>query len=275
LAALANALTNRRSVGHIRPVPNGNGNGGGEAEPHYWYHTDHLGTPYVVTDIFKNTVWKISLDPFGESVSEQISLSNELRFPGQVLDRESGLNYNWNRYYQSKIGRYYQVDGLGFTGAIELYQYSRNNSLRFTDPKGLLSYEQIKSLVVANNFSGNSNELITCVIWKESSFNPGVTGTPFRNRRGVPQVARGLMQVTQDAAKDAGFDYNRLFDPAYNIQAGSTYLKLRIEWEGGNTVRGLNGYGTGPGYANNILKCVRCLKDKGCAPQECLNIIHR
>ncbi len=129
-------------------------------ETQYWYHTDHLGTPYVSTDSFKTVRWKISLDPFGERISEQNPSTNNLRFPGQFADRGSGLNYNWHRYYQPKIGRYYQVDpaltqglsngwyepaGLAATnpnamwtgGQNNLYAYARNNSVLLTDPTGL------------------------------------------------------------------------------------------------------------------------------------------
>ena len=71
--------------------------------------------------------------------------------------------------------------------------------------------------------------MIICIIWKESSFNPNVQSTT--------STARGLMQVTKGAAKDAGYDYNLLFDGATNIQAGSSYLKLRIDWAGENVTR--------------------------------------
>ncbi len=119
-------------------------------ETQFWYHTDHLGTPYVSTDSFKTVRWKISLDPFGERLAEQNPSTNNLRFPGQYFDRGSGLDYNWHRYYQPKIGRYYQVDPelpfnavdnefdespqISFTGSV--YSYARSSPLNITDPNG-------------------------------------------------------------------------------------------------------------------------------------------
>jgi len=49
-------------------------------------------------------------------------------------------------------------------------------------------------------------------------------------------------------------------DPAKNIQCGSYYLGLRIKRVKDDATAGLNGFGTGPGYADNILTCETCLK---------------
>jgi hypothetical protein len=130
-----------------------------------------------------------------------------------------------------------------------------------------LPYDTIKNLVASNNLSGQSNELITCQCWKESGFNP--------NAQGVGSSARGLMQVTKGAAHDAGYSYDQLLDPATNIHAGSKYLKIRIQWAGGDVSDGLDGYGTGEGYAPNILSCESCLKRNPCGAKLCLNQIHR
>ncbi len=62
----------------------------------------------------------------------------DLRFPGMVADPESGLYYNWNRYYDPKIGRYITLDPVGLAGGMNTYGYVRNNPLRYTDPSGLL-----------------------------------------------------------------------------------------------------------------------------------------
>jgi YD repeat-containing protein len=72
----------------------------------YYYHTDHLGTPQVMSDSTGTVVWAATYEPFGKATVTTQTIVNNLRFPGQYYDAESGLHYNWNRYYDPKTGRY-------------------------------------------------------------------------------------------------------------------------------------------------------------------------
>jgi RHS repeat-associated protein len=75
--------------------------------------------------------------PFGRTQILVESVENPFRFPGQYYDQETGLNYNYFRYYNPATGRYVTPDPIGLTGGINLWTYTRNNPVNFIDPLGL------------------------------------------------------------------------------------------------------------------------------------------
>ncbi len=105
--------------------------------PLYFVHADHLGRPQKLTDQAGAVTWDARFEPFGESVAIYGALSQNLRFPGQYADSESGLSYNWHRTYDPSLGRYLQSDPIGLAGGINTYAYVEGNPLRYTDPDGL------------------------------------------------------------------------------------------------------------------------------------------
>jgi len=100
-------------------------------------HTDHLGTPQVMTDENQNVVWDKQQTPFGETVSQSDTSLQPMRFPGQYEDEETGYYYNYFRDYDPTLGRYIQSDPIGLNGGINTYAYVGGNPLIYTDPYGL------------------------------------------------------------------------------------------------------------------------------------------
>jgi RHS repeat-associated protein len=105
---------------------------------YYFYHNDHLGTPQKMTAVNGAVVWSAKYSSFGEAdVDGASTITNNLRFPGQYFDSETGLHYNCNRYYIPSIGRYLTTDPIGLNGGIHLFAYVNNNSINFSDSYGL------------------------------------------------------------------------------------------------------------------------------------------
>ena len=110
----------------------------------YYLHTDHLDTPRLVTDETNRIVWRSTplAEPFGMTPPEDdpdgdgLPFILNLRFPGQLFDKEANTHYNTFRDYNPEIGRYLQSDPIGLNGGINTYLYVGGDPLRKTDPTG-------------------------------------------------------------------------------------------------------------------------------------------
>jgi RHS repeat-associated protein len=78
----------------------------------YYYHNDALGTPQKMTDSTGTVVWAADYKPFGEVTITVSTITNNLRFPGQYFDAETGLHQNRFRDYNFLTGRYVETDPL-------------------------------------------------------------------------------------------------------------------------------------------------------------------
>jgi len=105
----------------------------------YWFINDHQGTPQKMVDADQTVVWEGSQEPFGNTTVTASIIGNNFRFPGQYFDSESGLHYNYFRYYESKTGRYLTPDPIGLTGGINLWIYVTSNPINEVDPLGLIT----------------------------------------------------------------------------------------------------------------------------------------
>jgi RHS repeat-associated protein len=102
----------------------------------FYYHNDHLGTPQALTDDSGRIVWEADYSPFGEVNIVVNEIINNIRFPGQYFDEESGLHYNYFRDYDPELGRYIQSDRLGLFDGPNTYGYAHQNPIMYTDPTG-------------------------------------------------------------------------------------------------------------------------------------------
>jgi RHS repeat-associated protein len=120
-----------RPLAQLRPMT-------GSPDQAYYYHTDHLGTPKVMTDSTQAVVWKVPLDEFGNELAAGVrTVENNLRFPGQYFDQETGLHQNYFRDYDPKIGRYIEPDPIGIEGgSVNLYSYVQSDPVNYMDPWG-------------------------------------------------------------------------------------------------------------------------------------------
>lgn len=101
---------------------------------YYWYQNDQLGTPQRLVDAAGRVVWVAYYSAFGQARISTAEIQNNLRLPGQYYDGETGLHYNWHRYYDPLSGRYLSTDPL--IQGLHPYLYALNNPLLLVDPDG-------------------------------------------------------------------------------------------------------------------------------------------
>jgi RHS repeat-associated protein len=136
-------------VATLRP----NGAGGVNV---YYVHTDHLNTPRRVSRPADNVVvWRWNSDAFGATPAESdpdgdgISFAYGLRFPGQYLDQESGVHYNYMRDLDPATGRYIESDPIGLAGGLNTYAYVKDNPISLSDPTGLVVQQCCRKAEIA------------------------------------------------------------------------------------------------------------------------------
>ena len=103
---------------------------------HFFYHYDGLGSVTNLTDSTGTVAESYSYDAFGKPATT-FSIGNRYMFTGREYDAETGLYYYRARYYSPEIGRFLQVDPVGYSAGMNLYTYCSNNPLNFIDPMGL------------------------------------------------------------------------------------------------------------------------------------------
>ena len=116
---------------------------------------DHLGSTRLVTNGAGTVVSRYDYLPFGEEIYAgaggrtaamgYLSASDPFnpKFTGKERDNETGLDFFGARYFSGAQGRFTSPDSVFFQAKMQtdpqrfnLYAYTRNNPLKYVDPKG-------------------------------------------------------------------------------------------------------------------------------------------
>lgn len=95
-------------------------------------------------------VWSATYAAFGAAmVDAESTVTNNLRFPGQYFDAETGGHWNFQRYFDPVSGRYTQVDPIGFAGGdVNLFRYVGNGVVVWSDPWGLWQADRLRDSLI-------------------------------------------------------------------------------------------------------------------------------
>ncbi|MBS9781624.1 MAG: RHS domain-containing protein [Gammaproteobacteria bacterium] len=102
--------------------------------------TDHAGTVSELCDESGTILWhghQALWGKFSETTTNKDNIITcDLRYQGQIHDRETGLYYNRHRYYDSDSCQYLSSDPIGLAGGIRPQSYVAD-PVNWIDPLGL------------------------------------------------------------------------------------------------------------------------------------------
>jgi RHS repeat-associated protein len=186
----------------------------------YYVHNDQLGRPELLTNASQPVVWKANLKAFDRTVQTSSIGEFNIGFPGQYLDKESGLYYNMFRYYDPQLGRYIQSDPIGLAGGINTYAYVDGNPITAIDPFGLA---KVCSRALSG-FSAMYGDLRHVQLFYNDGSNSGFTtvGKPIDKGRYFKDDKGGYKcektELNDDLLKEAENQAKTIFDGAnYNV----------------------------------------------------------
>jgi len=106
-----------------------------------WFHADERGSVAAVSDASGDVV--TAVNRYDEYGNVQGTLTGRFGYTGQAWLPEIGMAYYRARIYNPAMGRFMQTDPIGMNGGMNLYAYTGNNPVNFTDPMGLCNEDQV------------------------------------------------------------------------------------------------------------------------------------
>jgi RHS repeat-associated protein len=153
----------------------GNGNDNPETFQ-YYYHSDHLGSISLITDLDGNVVQHVEYVPFDEVFIEERNnrWNTPYLFNAKELDEETGLYYYGARYYDGRVSLWLGVDPMWekYPG-ISVFAYCGNNPVKYVDPNGKWIVNAIGALASGGlDYAGQvAGNFATGMSWEDALLN--------------------------------------------------------------------------------------------------------
>ena len=154
----------------------------------HYFHCDQIGIPREMTDKDGNLLWFGNYTGWGrlkEETRVTDSAYQPFRLQNQYCDRETGLHYNFFRYYEPDAGRFVNQDPIGLNGGDNIYLFSPNIQ-SWIDPLGLLSWNTARKQFWKAEAKKERDRIA-----KEKAKNPGSSPKCKYSERNLKRMEKG------------------------------------------------------------------------------------
>jgi RHS repeat-associated protein len=111
---------------------------------------DHLQSTRMLTDASGAVTTTLDYDSFGNVVNG--SAFTRYTYTGREIDSETAQMYYRARWYNPVNGTFLSEDPKRFRGGLNLYAYTKNSPVNFTDPNGTVPVVAIIGAVIVVEF---------------------------------------------------------------------------------------------------------------------------
>ena len=195
---------------------------------------------------------------------------NNLRFPGQYYDKETGLHQNYFRDYDPARGAYPQPDPIGLDGGLNLYSYG-NNPVKWMDPFGLYTIKKCTIEILfghhgvidqhISNETCSAGSVVSC--WAGGGADDGVpksakdVGNPIPGRTAPGNTPLTIAEGEKIALNDfdAGLKHAQTLCSQPECNKCCDKITVKITCHFGMDIFGRISVGAGICGKNQIIQC--------------------
>ncbi|MFC0200714.1 SpvB/TcaC N-terminal domain-containing protein [Paracoccus rhizosphaerae] len=210
-----------------------------------YQYANQLGSAMLETDATGNLISYEEYHPYGTTAYRSTRPGFDLslkryRFGSKERDDETGLYQMGLRYYAPWLGRWTSADPVGFADGANMFRFSKNNPVNFTDPSGTtpritgfnaepgeIAYTGTREQVI--DYYNRNPVTGTATIVNDATGE--TTTAPMSVRVNVRDATR----TTQTGGANAGREFWQISDFDFVPGSGRLLTNLPAEGEGGGT----------------------------------------